>query len=89
MELNKTMVIWLGSTLYESDELAALLKADVRLLTMAIGKFEVEREAKLSALAMVRVIAQQQTCLVRAHQTARYRYSMRHTGSDAGTQWQR
>jgi hypothetical protein len=58
MELYKTMVIWLGSTSYEPNELAALLKADVRSLIMAIGKFEVEREAKLRAAAMVWVIAQ-------------------------------
>jgi hypothetical protein len=52
MERYKPMIIWLGSTPYESYELVALLKADVRSLTLAIGELEVEREAKLRAIQL-------------------------------------
>ena len=51
------MVIWLGMTPYEADELMATLKADLSLLSRAISELEAERETKLRAVRIVWLMA--------------------------------
>ena len=53
------MTIWIGDKSYAEEELLAMLKEDIKLLSYVIDQLEAEREAKLRAARMVWLMAEQ------------------------------
>ena len=45
--------IWIGDKSYAEEELLAMLKEDIKLLSCVIDQLEAEREAKLRACHLV------------------------------------
>jgi hypothetical protein len=55
------MTVWIGDVRYEAEELMAMLKADVSLLTTAIERLQVAREMKLGAIRLAWLMTEQRT----------------------------
>ena len=51
------MTIWIGDKSYMEEELLAMLKEDVSMLSRVIEQLEGEREAKLRAVSVVRALS--------------------------------
>ena len=47
------MTIWIGDKSYAEEELLAMLKEDIKLLSCVIDQLEAEREAKQRACDLV------------------------------------